>query len=97
VGRRRLRVNAGDQLEQHAHDVPADLREVRVEGLLTALIPPTVTAFGEGGLPAGSRIAGENPFGEDLRELHESSMPCSPRSWVGTSNQSSSGWTTLWE
>lgn len=103
-----FRANAGDQLEQHAHDVPADLREALVEGLHyrpvdvtdrasvvavlraatgdgeeakvpvvaylalpTALIPPTITAFGEAGLPAGSRIAVENPFGEDLRAARE--------------------------
>jgi glucose-6-phosphate 1-dehydrogenase len=34
--------------------------------LPTALVPPTVTACGAAGLPAGSRIAIEKPFGEDL-------------------------------
>jgi glucose-6-phosphate 1-dehydrogenase len=34
--------------------------------LPTGLIPPTVTALGPAGLPAGSRLAVEKPFGEDL-------------------------------
>jgi glucose-6-phosphate 1-dehydrogenase len=99
-----FRINARQQLEQHASDLPADVRDrlvsrlhyhpvdvtdrASVEAVLrtaagdgegarvpvvaylalpTALIPPTVTALGQVGLPPGSRIAVEKPFGEDAQ------------------------------
>jgi glucose-6-phosphate 1-dehydrogenase len=103
-----FRVNAREQLEQHAGDIPADVREALVKrlhyrpvdvtdpasvvvvlcaatgdsdearlpvvaylALPTALIPPAVTALGQATLPTGSRIAVENPFGEDAQAARE--------------------------
>ena len=61
--------------------------------LPTALI--VLTAFGAAGLPAGSRIAVENPFGEDLQEARQLNALLA-EALGETRNASSSGSTTLW-
>lgn len=102
-----FRVHARNQLEQHAGDIPANVREAFAGGLRyravnvtdgasvaavlraagcgeqakvpvvaylalpTALIPPAVTALAEAGLPAGSRIAVEKPFGDDAQSARD--------------------------
>jgi glucose-6-phosphate 1-dehydrogenase len=97
-----FRGHVGEQLAEHAADLPAEHRDaltqtlryrssdvtdpddvaqvVRLAGegplaaylaLPPALYGPTVTSFREIGLPAGSRIALEKPFGESLDDAVE--------------------------